>query len=230
MFDAKQLIDQFLGGSANNSPSNPSSGRGIAGGALAGGLAGLLVGTKTGRKIGKSALTYGGTALLGGLAYKAWQDWQQGKQAEEAAPNLTEIPEPPTGSAFIPKTADEAGFNRALLLAMINAAKADGHIDDLEQRRIMQHLDQAGIGAADRDFVSQQLSGPMDMEAVIAAATCTETAAELYAASLIAIDTAGAAEQGYLGMLAARMKLPPELAAHLQANMAAAKNGATAVT
>ena len=71
MFDAKQLIDQFLGGSANNGAASGSTGRGLAGGALAGGLAGLLVGTKTGRKIGKSALTYGGTALLGGLAYTA---------------------------------------------------------------------------------------------------------------------------------------------------------------
>jgi uncharacterized membrane protein YebE (DUF533 family) len=226
MFDAKQLIDQFLGGSANNGAASGSTGRGLAGGALAGGLAGLLVGTKTGRKIGKSALTYGGTALLGGLAYKAWQDWQQGKQAVGPADNLTEIPEAPADSAFIPQANDEAIFNRALLLAMINAAKADGHIDDLEQQRIMQHLEQTGISAADRDFVSQQLAGPLDMEAVVAAATCTETAAELYAASLIAIDPTGAAEQGYLGMLAARLNLPADLASHLQANMAAAKSSA----
>lgn len=225
MFDAKQLFDQFLGGSTGPGNANASSGRGLAGGALAGGLAGLLVGTKTGRKIGKNALTYGGTALLGGLAYKAWRDWQQGKQAVGPADSLTEIPEAPADSAFVPHTNDEAMFNRALLLAMINAAKADGHIDDLEQQRIMQHLDQAGISPADRDFVSQQLAGALDMEPVIAAATCTETAAELYAASLIAIDPSGAAEQGYLGMLAARLNLPAELVGHIQANMAAAKSG-----
>ena len=91
MFDTKKLLDQFLGG--QGAPSTGRTGQstgglsglsGLGGGALAGGLAALLVGTKTGRKVGKTALTYGGSALVGGLAYKAWRDWQSGKQASPA--------------------------------------------------------------------------------------------------------------------------------------------------
>ncbi len=85
MIDVKQLLGQYLGGqneaAAGDGSNKAGNFGGLAGGALAGGLVGLLAGTKTGRKIGKNALAYGGTAVLGGLAYKAWRDWQSGKPA-----------------------------------------------------------------------------------------------------------------------------------------------------
>ncbi len=146
MFDAKQLLSQYLGAqdaSSGENPVNAGNLKGLAGGALAGGLTGLLAGTKTGRKIGKHALVYGGTAVVGGLAYKAWRDWHDGKAATgssataaaaagEAQPVL-----PPSDSNFLPATGqqqDELG--RSLVRAMIGAAKADGRIDPDEQQRI----------------------------------------------------------------------------------------------
>jgi uncharacterized membrane protein YebE (DUF533 family) len=228
MFDTKQLLGQLLGG-ANGGTGGASTGGmpggGLAGGALAGGLAGLLAGTKTGRKIGKNALVYGGTALLGGLAYKAWQDWQQGKQATPGD-SVAEIPEPPSDSPFLPDATDEPQLNRALLRAMIGAAKADGRIDDTEQARIMAHLDASDVDADDRAFVHMELGRPLDLEAIVADARCPETAAELYAASLIAIDPDRPAEGGYLAMLAARLGIAPELAEHLKATVAQAKAAA----
>ena len=62
MFDAKQLLSQYLGGqqaSSGEKTFNSGNLGGLAGGALAGGLTGLLAGTRTGRKIGKNALIYG---------------------------------------------------------------------------------------------------------------------------------------------------------------------------
>ena len=44
-------------------------------------------------------------------------------------------------------------------------------------------------------------------------------AAEIYTASLLAIDVDNAAERGYLSLLAARLKLDAELVAHLHANV-----------
>jgi uncharacterized membrane protein YebE (DUF533 family) len=231
MFDAKQLLNQISGSLGNPDAGSPPtggiSGKGLAGGALAGGLAGLLAGTKTGRKIGKQAIAYGGTALLGGLAYKAWRDWQQGKQvAASTDPTLTA---PPADSPFVPHLGQEQQLNRALLRAMVAAAKADGEIDELEQRRILQHLERDNVDDDDRAFVQQLLHEPADIEAVVREARCPETAAELYAASLIAIDPTRPAERGYLTMLAARLGLDQALVDHLQATVAQAKDYAAGV-
>jgi len=45
--------------------------KGAGGGALAAGALGLLLGNKSARKMGGKALTYGGLAALGVVAYKA---------------------------------------------------------------------------------------------------------------------------------------------------------------
>lgn len=226
MFDAKKILDQFLSGQSG-APGSGVAGSGnlggIAGGALAGGLMGLITGTKTGRKIGKNALTYGGTALLGGLAYKAWNDWQNGKAVAPGGRSpRTDAPtfEPaPAGSAFLPPADQENAFNRGLLRAMIGAAKADGHIDAREQQRIFQHVKELSLDAEEKGFVMDELAAPLDIDAIAAASTGPETAVELYAVSLIAIDPTGSAEQGYLSTLAARLGLDPGLVAHIHANV-----------
>ena len=227
MFDVKKLFSQYLDGQAETGA--PGSGKagsfgGLAGGALAGGLVGLLAGTKTGRKIGKNALAYGGSAVLGGLAYKAWRDWRSGKPASppqaSTAAGATSLPLPPPGSAFLPRPGQEADFDRALIRAMIGAAKADGEIDAREQARIFGQVEQLGLDAGMRVFVSEELSRPLDLDEIVAPATCPETAAEIYAASLMAADPSKPAEKGYLAMLAARLKLEPGLVEHLHANAA----------
>ena len=53
-----------------------------------------------------------------------------------------------------------------------------------------------------------------------ARAACSERAAEIYAASLMAIDPSKPAERGYLAMLAARLKLETGLVEHLHAKAA----------
>lgn len=236
MFDAKRLLDQFIGtdsgakrtsggqgkAASGNDLSQLFGGRGdLATGALAGGLAGYLLGGKKKKKLAKSALTYGGLALVGGLAYKAWRDHQQGKPAEVTArPSHEALPAPPADTPFTPDDAtDEENLARGLLRAMIAAAKADGHIDADEQRRIFDQVGQMDLDNDDKAFVFEELSRPLDVEAVAEAATTPERAAELYAASLLAIDPDSPAEKGYLGMLAARLRLPADLVAHLHASV-----------
>ena len=107
MLDAKRLLDQFVGSSAQGLPSvrdgrgavSPQSGLGdlvggignmlggnlngnlggLGGGAVAGGLAALLMGSKSGRKMAGTALQLGGMAVVGAIAYKAYRDWQNGR-------------------------------------------------------------------------------------------------------------------------------------------------------
>jgi len=226
MFDGKKLLDQFLGGQAETGGQQSGGGGnlgGVAGGALAGGLAGLLTGTKTGRKIGKNALTYGGMALLGGLAFKGWSDWRAGKTPAAAPPsaaaNSTPFAPPPAGTPFAPETGSENSLGRAFVRAMIGAAKADGHINAEEQQRIFARVTALDLDAEEKAFVMDELARPLDLDAIASDATCPETAAEIYAASLIAIDPAVPANKGYLAMLAARLRLDPALVDHIHANV-----------
>ena len=228
MFDAKQLLSQYLGSqgaASGNGSDNTSNLGGLAGGALAGGLAGLLTGTKTGRKLGKNALIYGGTALVGGLAYKAWRDWQDGKPVNKTVPavdNEVRPTTPPSDSGFLPSPGREDDLERALLRAMIGATKVDGRIDPEEKQRIFKQAEALGLNDDTMSFVHDELSSPLDIDAIVAAAVGEETAAEIYAASLMAIDRSKPAEQGYLALLAARLNLDTGLVQHLNATVEAA--------
>lgn len=224
MLDAKRLLDQFLGGQGNGQGSGEFL-RGMGGGALAGGLAAILLGTKSGRKLGGSALKLGGMAAVGALAYKAYRDWQAGKAADPStqaprAPSTPLLPAP-VGTPFNP--ADELGqqkLARDLLRAMIAAAKADGHIDAKEQARVFGEMDKLNLGQDDKAFVMDELRSRLDIDAVADAASTPEEAAEIYAASLLAIEVDNAAERSYLAMLAARLKLDDGLVAHLHRSVA----------
>lgn len=251
--NAAGLLNEFLGGGVPGGGQTPARGnpagqvqgggsgglgsfiqdpKSLATGAVAGGLAGLLLGGKKPRKLAKSALKVGGVALVGGLAYKAWQDWQGNKAAGAAqAPNAPQqsanpytagqasAPETytaPTGTAFLPaNTVAAEDLSRTLIRAMIAAAKADGHVSEDERARISVQLGQFQLSAEDQAFIEQELAKPLHIDEVARGATCPEVAAEIYAASLLVIDPAGAAERGYLSMLAARLNLDPALVAHL---------------
>jgi uncharacterized membrane protein YebE (DUF533 family) len=238
MFDAKRLLDQFIGTeSGARRPAQPSGGApsggqdwsrmlegkgGLASGALAGGLAGYLLGGKKKKKLAKTALTYGGLAVIGGLAYKAWRQHQAGQPAQATA-QQAELPAPPSDTPFTPDDpGDEERLARGLLRAMIAAAKADGHIDTDEQKRIFAQVGALDLDNDDKAFVFEELSKPLDIDAVAQEASTPERAAELYAASLLAIEADGPAERGYLSMLAARLGLSDELVAHLHASVDAA--------
>ena len=79
-----------------------------------------------------------------------------------------------------------------------------------------------GLDNSMRSFVHEELSGPLDIDAIVAPAVSEETAAEIYAASLMAIDRTGTAEQAYLTLLAARLNLASRFVNHLHANVEAA--------
>ena len=219
MFDPQKLLEQFLGGSAKPDGSkkgmSPDFMKGLATGGVAGGLAGILLGGKTSKKMAQGAVKFGGTAALAGLAYKVYNDWQASKAAapvETAQPPMKDITPKPEGTPFlpsIPKQRDEMSLS--ILRAMIAAAKADGHIDAVEQQKIFSRLDGMDLGMEEKAFVMDELRKPLDIDSVVAAAKTPELAIEIYAASFIAIDPDDPAEQAYLAMLASRLKLDPGL-------------------
>lgn len=242
MLNANSLLNQFFGGQSEtgqpqdadqtgagqqqasglNLQSFLSGPGGLATGALAGGVAGLLMGGKKPRKIAKSALKVGGVALVGGLAYKAWSDWQAKKPLRPTTELAGETP--PADSPFLPSAPEEQeNLSRSILRAMIAAAKVDGHVSIEEQNRISKHMESMEIGDEHRGFIEDELAKPLDIDAVVSGAKCPEQAAEIYAASLLVVDTSGAAERGYLAMLAARLKLDQMLVEYLHAGIDSAE-------
>jgi uncharacterized membrane protein YebE (DUF533 family) len=246
MFDPKSLLDQFIGGLNQGNPNQRDQGQqpggpfgqlggasgndllqkaggflgGFGGGAMTGGIAGLLLGSKKGRKIAGSALTYGGMAVAGALAYRAYQNYQAGRQATPAVATETPLLPPPSDTPFNPtQPADQQSLSRNLLRAMIAAAKADGHIDATEQANIFAQMDRMPLTAEDKAFVMDELRTPLNVDAVASAARTPEEAAEIYTVSLLAIDLDHPAERAYLAQLATKLRLEDGLVAHLHATV-----------
>ena len=186
-------------------------------GAIAGGLLGVLLSGNARRLVG-TGVKLGGAALIGGLAFKAYEDWQAGKTAQSPAPDgPIALPQP--SGAFLPADAAAAeDLSRRLLQAMIAATKADGQVTPAERANIAAHLPQLGFGPEAQAMIEAELDAPLDFNQIAALAHTEAEAAEIYAASLLAVDPEGAAEKGYLAMLAARLRLDPGLVAHLHAN------------
>ncbi len=189
--------------------------QGNAGGLLLGGLAGLALGTKGGRSLVGTAAKLGGLALVGGLAYKAWQNYQAGQPAEVAGTGAV-LPAP-QGSGYAEGDGDDN--ERALLMvrAMIAAAAADGVVDDAERARIMGNLQQAGLSDEAASFLDQELANPMDASGLVQMVTTPEQAAQVYTAARLAIDPDEESEQTFLADLAAGLGLDQELVAHIDA-------------
>ena len=176
-------------------------------GAVAGGLFGVLLSGDARRLLG-TGVQVGGAALIGGLAYKAYQDWQNSKSPDQAQ---------------LPAPTPSEDFSISLLQAMIAATKADGTVTATERAQITAQLPQFGLGPDAAAMIAAELDAPFDPNRIAALAQSEAEASQIYAASLLAVDPEGLAEKGYLAMLAARLNLDPGLVQHLHANALALK-------
>jgi uncharacterized membrane protein YebE (DUF533 family) len=212
MFDAKRLLDQLVGSGAAG---------GFAGGLAGGALANMLAGKKA-KKLAGSALKAGGLALVGGLAYKAWQSYQQAPGAASG----DAIPVPPAGGAFLPDGSDQqATHSLSLLLAraVISAAKADGQIDAQESQAILNQINTLDLPAEDKAFLFEEYGRPLDIQALADAVDSPEHAAEVYAASLLMLDPPSAPEQIYLDSLARAIGLEAGLVREIHTAVAGSR-------
>jgi uncharacterized membrane protein YebE (DUF533 family) len=174
----------------------------------AGMAAGMLLSGGGLGKLAGNAVKLGAVAAVGGLAYNAWQNYQNNQQGAPAAAPA------PARDAFIPAAEDATGqeeLGKTLVRAMIAAAKADGRIDADEKDAIFGKLESMNLSSAEKAWVFDELSSPLDINAVVARADTPAHATEIYAASLVAISADTAAERAYLDALASRLKLDPAL-------------------
>lgn len=89
-----------------------------------------------------------------------------------------------------------------MIRAMIQAAKADGNIDDDEKAKILGHISTSGPD--ETAFVQAQLAAPLDMAGLVAA-TDASNKTQVYSASLMSIKVDSDVERAYLTQLAASL-------------------------
>jgi uncharacterized membrane protein YebE (DUF533 family) len=264
MVDARRLLEAVVGGlskaaGAASAPvgervgakvqeqvaRNPGAAK-VAEAALVG-LAGLLVNSRRSRGImGGGKL--GSLALLGGVAFKAYQAYRGGKPLVDVTPRETPAapaqpaaaPTPgsgasqdtvaqelaalgvPESSSFHPvsQTEDDALL---YLRAMVAAAAADGQIDAAERARIAQGMRQAGIDEQATHWLESEFSEPADVEELAAGVTTPEKAAQVYTAARLAIDPDSIQERAFLTNLAEALDLDQRLRDQIDATAAAAR-------
>ena len=227
MFDPERLLGQMLGGS----------------------LGGMFGGKRgRGKRSAFSTGSIGGKATLGvgllGVAMAAWEHYQQKPGASTGAasganppaaahtnamppaPGISAMPPPPP-PGVLPATRpmpllDERQQSVVLLIrAMIAAANADGHIDASERDAILGRAREGGLDDTTLAFLDAELAKPQTLQQVVANAK-PELAAELYAASAIAITVDTDAEKQWLDMLAYGLRLDAQVRGDIDARLAAA--------
>lgn len=200
------------------------AGSGVLGGLAGGAVSGALISSKKARKTAGTALKIGGLAALGGMAWKAYQGYnaQQNNRTATAPPAQGEAPADPVWTGLNEKSFDIAGEDAAqgsrqllLIQAMIAAACADGHLDNVEREKIMARVSEAALDPDEKALVFDALQQPLSLSELSQRVDCPELATEVYMASLLAVDSSRIEAQLYLDALTFRLGLPRELVAQL---------------
>jgi len=189
------VIGEVLGGLGNN--------RAALGGL--GALAGALLGG--GRSSARGAIGGGGLAMLASLALSALK---KAGQTPSSTPRALFEPQTQQDVDALEQDAE------IIVNAMINAAKADGRIDDTEINKIAGKLQENGLTEEEKEFFMTEANKPLDINKVIASAGGQpEMAAQIYSASLLAIEVDTPAERQYMQQLAAGLNLHPQVTEHI---------------
>ena len=170
-----------------------------------GGL-GALAGALLGGGSLKGALSGGGMALLASLAMQAFKN---ADRTPAGVPGLAGN-ELPLGMRAPANAAEEQELESTaelVLRGMLNAARADGKIDAAEGEKLTARLQDAGLDQQEQQQFLDELRRPLDLDDFVASIPNEAVAAQVYAASLFAINVDTQAERDYLAQLAQRSGL-----------------------
>lgn len=188
------ILDQLTGGGAART--------GSAGGGLGGLLGGLAGGAAGGAAAGSLGGLLGG--LLNGPAQRGAQRSNDASFGEVFNDALSRQDEPE-----VAPTAEQNAVAGLMLRAMIQAAKADGKIDEAEKERLLGQL--GDLDDDDRAFIREQMAAPVDAQA-LAREVPKGLEAQVYMMSLMAIDFDNRTEAEYLNSLAQAMGIDKQMA------------------
>lgn len=180
-----------LGGILDNLTRNAGGSRGTTGGYGQGG-GGLLGGLAGGAAAGGLGGLLGG--ILNGPAQRGAQANNDATFGEVFNDAVARQDEPE-----VAPTAEQNAVAGLMLRATIQAAKADGRIDEAERERLLGQL--GDLDDDDRAFIRQQMAAPVDAQA-LAREVPKGLEAQVYLMSLMAIDFDSREEAEYLHSLA----------------------------
>lgn len=147
--------------------------------------------------------------LLGMMAYKALRNSMGGTSGATAQS---------TPQTYKQPTPQQQNSDAEIIItAMIDAAKSDGQVDAQEFNKITGTLQKNGLGQEGMNYVIQKLQGPMETAKIVAAVKGRpELAAQVYSASLMAIEVDTQAERKYLNTLGKAMGLSADVMQSLE--------------
>lgn len=193
-------------------------------GAVAGGLAGILLNSKRTRKYAGKALKVGAAAVLGGLAYKAYQNYRAGRPVipenlsnalGQGSSGGADAAVPSPSGAPMSET-ERCHMETLLLRAAIAAAMADGRIDERERIHLVERVEASELSDDERVYLEGLIAKPETPQALAASVRSPEEAAQVYLAAYIAIDADTPDERFWLDDLANRLRLDPQLRENIE--------------
>ena len=201
------LIGGMLGGSQQRGAAGSAGGLGdLLGGLLGGGLQSASAGST-------APSGGGGLGALIGMAMQQFGAAQQGNAPQVRQQLAAQLP-------------SEFDFNQieqqaeVLVRAMINSAKADGHVDQSEQERIVGQL--GDVTQDEVDFVRRELAAPLDAQAFIRSVP-RGMEQQVYTMSLMGIDLDTNQEAQYLHQLAQGLGLDADACNQIHDRLGAPK-------
>lgn len=171
-------------------------------------LGGGRTGSASGRTSGGGSTA--GMAILATIAMAALKNWTDNRREQASMAGAA--------AGFAPEDLETmtAPDTEALIVrAMASAAKADGRIEEDEVQRIVGKVGADGLSEEEKQFLISELRAPLDLAALVADVPNEMVAAEVYAASLLAIDLDTQEEVAYLRQLAQALRLDGATVARL---------------
>ena len=218
-------LQSLLGQQGRSSSSDDqSSGKNLLLPGALGGLAGLLVASKSSRKLlakyGTGALLVGGGAVAGSVL---WNKYQQKMRASAQQASADVAP----AQAPSPAPAELDARSERLIMALVFAAKSDGHIDERERANIEEQLRAANVDVQGRVLIDRALAQPLLPHFLADGILPVEFAVLCFYISCAVIDIDHFMERSYLNALGEALKLPQEVREDIERDIQAQKQAVT---
>lgn len=225
IFDILGKLAGSMQGGGSPGGMGPGMGRSSSGGFSTGDLLGSIGKVVLGGSGGTSSGTMGAGAntIFGALAAQAIamaMRMMSGDKSATESPSL-DVDDATAVIAGLRKPANAREEQQVrdiatlTVRAMINAAKADGRIDAKETERLVGKMREDGVTDEEQRFVMEEIRKPMDTDAIVRAVPNQQVAAQIYTASLMAIEVDTDAERRYLQDLASKLELNQPVLAYL---------------